>query len=227
MISLKLDAWLNSQHHLNGKLLFHHDFFCTGPAVRFLPHVKANVLQPEHLAKMPSNPLSDQTVTELLKTGNVLAQQPWNLLKAEHWLTELCARNQERRFLEPVPLRFYFEPDENLLPLEQLPADGMAPIEEPPAPRHVRVVRPRKKAMMRRPAAAAAPGHDVEMLPEAEPEAELEAAAAEPGGFFPPGLFILMFSLRFSTLYNIFLNIVLYIYTYVSFSKIYIYIFFS
>ena len=177
MISLKLDAWLNSQHHLNGKLLFHHDFFCIGPAVRFLPHVKANVLQPEHLAKMPSNPLSDQTVTELLKTGNVLAQQPWNLLKAEHWLTELCARNQERRFLEPVPLRFYFEPDENLLPLEQLPADGMAPIEEPPAPRHVRVFRHRKKAMMRRPAAAAAPGHDVEML-------HPPAVSAEPGRFF-------------------------------------------
>ena len=129
--------------------------------------MKTNVLQPEHLAKMPSNPLSDQTVTELLKTGNVLAQQPWNLLKGEHWLTELCARNQERRFLEPVPLRFYFEPDENLLPL---PADGMAPIEEPPAPRHVRVFR--QKAMMRRPAVSA------------EPEAELEAAAAEPGRFF-------------------------------------------
>lgn len=181
---------------MNGYLLCFFSFFGIGPAVRFLPFLKANVLQRERLTKMPSNPLSEKTVTELLKTGNLLAQQPWNLLKTEHWLTEMCSRNQERRFLDPVPLRFIFEPDDKLLPLEQLPQDMMAPAAEPPAPRHVRVVRPKKKARLQRPAAAAAAvpaangGQDTEMVPE-EPEAEVEAA--EPGLFFPAGLFLLMF----------------------------------
>ena len=143
--------------------------------------MKFNVLQREHLAKMPSNHLSEKTVTELLKTGNLLAQQPWNLLKTEHWLTELCARNQERRFLDPVPLRFIFEPDEKLLPSEQLPQDIMAPIEEPPAPRHVRVVRPKKRARIQRPAADSAPDPAAAMPDQLAEEPEAEVEAEEPG----------------------------------------------
>ena len=131
-------------------------FFIITRSLRFLPYEKAKSLNPDDLKPMASNVMGEKTISELMKTGNLLSQEPWGLLKTEQWLSDLCSRNQERKFADPIPLKFIFEPIETLLAIHLPPQDMSAePVAQAPRPRQVEIVRPKKKAKaapgMRRP----------------------------------------------------------------------------
>ena len=131
-----------------------------------MPHVKAKTLEPKNLARSASNVFTEKTIQEFKKTGDTFAVQPWQLMKSQQWLNEMCDANFERRYAESVTLEFIFQPENSVLPILTL-ADQALQIEdapaEIPAPRRLNVERPQKKAkaeprpgqpLMRRPAAA-------------------------------------------------------------------------
>ena len=107
-----------------------------------------------------SNAYPERTLAEFLKTAEAFAQPPWELLKAQHWLEELCRRNKDRIVQPPPELYFVFHPDLEFmaaLQLEDKEVEVAEPPAAPPQPREIRVVRPTKKAKMKRPAAAEPP----------------------------------------------------------------------
>ena len=115
------------------------------------------------MQRSESNPFSEKMLQEFLKTANTFAQDPWGLIKTQHWLEQLCEDNTARKFAAPLNLEYIFQPDSELLPLLQL-EDRMVEAEEPPpnppTPRKILTMRPKKKAKakpsaMKRPAAAA------------------------------------------------------------------------
>lgn len=128
-------------------------FGCLGPLVRFLPHVKAEQLNPDQLQKSDTNPLGERAISELLKTGSMLAKDPWSLLKTQHWLEALCHNNENRIFPDVGPLLHIFHPDETLIPVVHVPADMEVEPFETPAPRTVQVVKKSKTGGLRRPSA--------------------------------------------------------------------------
>lgn len=160
-------------------------FFIITRSLRFLPYEKAKSLNPDDLKPMASNVMGEKTISELMKTGNLLSQEPWGLLKTEQWLSDLCSRNQERKFADPIPLKFIFEPNETLLAIHLPPQDMSAePVAQAPRPRQVEIVRPKKKAKaapgMRRPGAALRrPAVASDALPQNSVQQD-EAAGAHP-----------------------------------------------
>ena len=177
-------------------------------AIRFLPFKLAKErLDPSALKASETNLMPEKTLQEFLKTANTFAQDPWQLLKTQAWLESFCEQNQCRAFPDPIPLVHIFHPKESLLPLsvdiEEVVLDVAEPAADPPAPRNVRVLRPKRKALkrpsaaacqlgrrvvMRRPAAAAAaaargPAAAVAAVADGD---EVAAAAAAPGPVAAP-----------------------------------------
>ena len=125
--------------------------------------------------------MPEKTLQEFLKTANTFAQEPWQLLKTQAWLESFCEQNQSRAFPDPVPLVHLFHPKESLLPLsvdmEEVVLDAAEPAADPPAPRNVRVLRPKRKALKRPSAPACQLGRRVVMR---RPAAAAAAAARGP-----------------------------------------------
>ena len=138
---------------------------------RFLPYVVAKQhLDPKALQPSATNLMAEKTVQEFKKTGNALAQDPWQLLKTQAWLDNVCDQNKARIFADPVALAHIFQPAEFLLPLrsiDDIEMEAPEPAPALPAPRMVTATRAKKKAraqpVFKRPAGAqatAAGSHD-------------------------------------------------------------------
>ena len=153
--------------------------------IRFLPFKLAKErLDPSALKASETNLMPEKTLQELLKTANTFAQDPWQLLKTQAWLEKFCEQNQARVFPDAVALVHIFNPKESLLPLavslEDVDVEAEEAAADPPAPRTVRVLRPKRKAL-KRPSAVVQPGRRVVLRRPAAAAASESAEAAGPG----------------------------------------------
>ncbi len=65
-----------------------------------LPAEVAHALDPKDLVPIPRNDLGDTVRKEFRKTAKVVAEDPWNLFKAQQFLERLCDANENA---EPLP----------------------------------------------------------------------------------------------------------------------------
>ena len=79
--------------------------------VVFLPTGIVKKLDGSKLKVAATNLLNERTLSEFRKTATAVARSPWELLKAQRWLDNLCEQNTLTNFGEPIALKFIFELD--------------------------------------------------------------------------------------------------------------------
>jgi hypothetical protein len=181
-----LETWDGSSNAADAvfmaKELLHHKQLSQQPLV-LLPHVVAMGLDQQLLTVKPCNQLGDRVLKEYRKTAIAVAKEPWRLFKAQHYLQELCRRNEAEELPVGVHLDFihnYTMPSRRIDEVEPL-----MPLAEP---RHHQVrnvvVRPKpvpkpaaSKAAPKAPAAKSGPG--VKKRPAAKrPAADMDPDSA-------------------------------------------------
>jgi len=60
---------------------------------------------------LPRNSFSEREVKEYRKTANVIAAEPWSMVRAAKYLNELCDRNLSKEWPAPLPITFFDELD--------------------------------------------------------------------------------------------------------------------
>ena len=106
------------------------------------------------LSPMPPNAFSQQTLKEFRKTAELVAQEPWGLLRAQQYLQEMCDLNEAGEASGvPPKLDLIFKVTDAALEEGPIMAD-LVPASDDPAPRKIRVKPAPLKRVMRRPSAS-------------------------------------------------------------------------
>ena len=110
-VQCTVDAWKELPPHPQDAILmvkqYMHDQKFSQMPILALPAAVAEQLDPAKLEISPPVPLGDTVLKEFRKTAKQVGAAPWNLLKAEHYLTKLCDDNAKNTLAaEPAGLQF-------------------------------------------------------------------------------------------------------------------------
>ncbi len=168
-----------------------------------LPVAACEKLTKQNLKPSMRNILSEETLNQFRKTAAVVSKAPWNLLKAQHFLEQLCAENEKQIVVPGFDLTFIFQGmDVEQADKSHVVDEALLP-DEDKVPRKVQVAKSKTKKnssikrpavackpVARKPAAAAAAAvQDRVAVPGHPPEAAVvqEVAPAEPEALQAPG----------------------------------------
>ena len=86
----------------------HQTMFSQMP-ILLLPETVAQKVEPSKLELAPSKTLTDDKIKEYRKTAAAIAAPPWNLMKGQLYLNQLCDAQEKGWGSQPEPLDFIFK----------------------------------------------------------------------------------------------------------------------
>ena len=120
---LLVKEWMHSQEFSQDPMLL-------------LPAAIASKLDPRNITAAPLIDMGEVTIRQFRKTADAVALPPWNLVKAQAYLHEICDRNEKPH--DPVVCNLKFLVDYQMKPLARLDSIVVAG-EDGPEVRRVRL----------------------------------------------------------------------------------------